>query len=264
MPARRSTRTPLAPTSAARRRSTSPATSRRSTAARSPSAAASRAAPTRRASAASASRTGARAVPERPTSPPRDWRESWISLPVGDTRPARMHGSIGDMKWADFATAAPELAELGMTGFREQNLCLIGTLAADGWPRISPNEVYFPDGELLLGMMRESRKSKDLERDGRITVMTPQSDREAKRGDFKIYGRAVEVAEPALRQRYGETIFDAIGWRPTEPYPLWSVDIERAAYISFGDRHRLLRWSADRGVEELPHPDDDPDRGAPD
>jgi hypothetical protein len=167
------------------------------------------------------------------------------------------------MRWAEFEAAAPELAALGMTGFREQNLCIIGTLAADGWPRLSPNEVYFPGGELLLGMMRNSRKSMDLERDSRITVMTPQCDREAKRGDFKVYGRAVAITDPALRQAYADMVFAAIDWRPIDPYPLFAVEIERAAYIDFADEHRLIRWSAARGVEELLHPDDDPNAGAP-
>jgi hypothetical protein len=60
------------------------------------------------------------------------------------------------MKWADFEDAAPELAALGMEGFREQNLCLIGTLRSDGWPRISANPVYLVGGELMLGMMPNS------------------------------------------------------------------------------------------------------------
>jgi hypothetical protein len=167
------------------------------------------------------------------------------------------------MRWRDFEAAAPELAALGMAGFLEQHLCIIGTLASDGWPRLSPNEVYFPGGELLLGMMRSSRKSKDLERDSRITVMTPQCDREAKRGDFKLYGRAVAITDPQLREAYADTIFAAIAWRPVDPYPLFAVDIERAAYIEFGASHRLLRWSAERGLEALVHPDDDPDAGAP-
>ena len=167
------------------------------------------------------------------------------------------------MRWADFEGAAPELASLGLAGFREQNLCIIGTLAADGWPRLSPNEVYFQGGELLLGMMRNSRKSKDLERDARITVMTPQCDREAKRGDFKIYGRAIPITDPGLRQAYADTVFAAIDWRPIDPYPLFAVDVERAAYIDFADEHRLVRWSAERGVEELLQPDDDPNAGAP-
>jgi hypothetical protein len=160
------------------------------------------------------------------------------------------------MKWGEFQASAPELAELGLEGFREQNLCLVGTLRADGWPRISANEIYFFDGHLLLGMMPNSRKSKDLERDPRVTVMTPQCDREAKRGDFKVYGRALDVTDPEVREGYGTTIYAAIGWRPEEPYPLWSVDIESAGYISFGPKGRLLRWSPDRGVEKLKHPDE--------
>jgi hypothetical protein len=160
------------------------------------------------------------------------------------------------MRWADFAAAAPELAAFGREGFREQNLCLIGTLRADGWPRLSANEVYFVDGELLLGMMRGSRKSKDLERDDRLTVMTPQCDREAKRGDFKAYGRAIPVTDPGLRERYGDTIEAAISWRPSDPYPLFSVDVASAAHISFGEGHRLVRWTAAGGVEQLRHPDD--------
>ena len=167
------------------------------------------------------------------------------------------------MRWREFESAAPELAAIGLAGFREQNLCLIGTIAADGWPRISPNEIYFPGGELLIGMMRNSRKSKDLEREPRITIMTPQCDREAKRGDFKIYGRAVPVTAPPIRRQYAETVFAAIDWRPVDPYPLFTVEIERAAYIDFEDHHRLIRWSEVRGVEELLHPDDDPNAGAP-
>jgi hypothetical protein len=160
------------------------------------------------------------------------------------------------MRWADFAAAAPELATLADAGFREHNLCLVGTLRSDGWPRISANEVYLVDGELLLGMMPDSRKAHDLERDSRITVMTPQCDREAKRGDFKAYGRAMPVVDPGLREHFADAQEAAIDWRPPEPYPLFSVDVESAGYISFGEGRRLLRWSPDRGLERLRHPDD--------
>ena len=166
------------------------------------------------------------------------------------------------MRWADFEKAAPELAALGMDGFREQSLCLVGTLKADGWPRISPCEIYEVDGDLLLGMMRDSRKAADLVRDSRLTVMTPQAEREAKHGDFRIYGRGVSIEDPARRRRFADTLLTAIGWRPTDPYPLYAVDIESASYISFGDAHRLLRWTPERGAETLVHPDDaDPNRG---
>jgi hypothetical protein len=161
------------------------------------------------------------------------------------------------MRWDEFANRAPELAALGLAGFREQNLSLVGTIRADGWPRISANEIYFVEGQLMLGMMPTSRKSRDLERDSRITVMTPQCDREARRGDFKLYGRAAEVTDLALREQYAVTIEAAIGWRPTEPYPLLSVDIDSASFISFGEQHRLIRWTPAGGAEELRHPEAD-------
>ena len=166
------------------------------------------------------------------------------------------------MNWADFEAAAPELAAVGLAGFREQNLCLVGTLRADGWPRVSPCEIYLVDGDLLLGMMRDSKKAADLVRDARLTVMTPQCDREAKRGDFRIYGRGIPITDPERRRRFADVLYEAIQWRPLDPYPLHAVDIESASYISFGDQHRLLRWTRERGFEALIHPDDaDPDRG---
>jgi hypothetical protein len=166
------------------------------------------------------------------------------------------------VRWHEFEASAPELAALGMAGFREGGLGIVGTLRADGWPRISPNEVYFVDGDLMLQMMRASRKSADLERDPRVTVMTPQADREATRGDFKLYGHAVPVLDPDARRRVAQAIFDTIGWRPLEPFPLYAVDIDSAAYIDFTDERRLLRWSAQRGLERLVHPDDaDTERG---
>ena len=42
------------------------------------------------------------------------------------------------MKWSDFAEAAPELAALAREAFDEQHLSILGTLRANGWPRVSP------------------------------------------------------------------------------------------------------------------------------
>jgi hypothetical protein len=160
------------------------------------------------------------------------------------------------MKWQEFKVAAPQLGELAQEAFDAQHLAILGTLRKDGWPRISPCEVYFVEGELMLGMMRNSLKAHDLERDSRITVANGQSERIPKFGDVKLYGRAVEVTDPQLREQYGQTIYAAIDWRPEEPFPLYSVDIESASYISFGENHRLIRWSPQHGEELLRHPDD--------
>ena len=163
------------------------------------------------------------------------------------------------MNWDDFEAAAAELAALGREAFEEQHLSILGTLRADGWPRISPCEIYFVDGEVMLGMMRNSQKSHDLRRDPRITVVNGQAERIPKRGDFKLYGMAHEVTDPDQREHYGQTIFAAIEWRPDEPFPLFAVDIHSASYISFGADRRALRWTRDGGLKRLKHPDDPAD-----
>jgi nitroimidazol reductase NimA-like FMN-containing flavoprotein (pyridoxamine 5'-phosphate oxidase superfamily) len=135
-------------------------------------------------------------------------------------------------------------------------VAVLGTLRGDGRPRISPCEVYFTDGELLLGMMPNSKKVDDLRRDPRITVVNGQEHREPKFGDVKVYGSAREITEPGVRQRFGDEQYALIEWRAPNDAPLFAVDVESASYISFGPGHQYLRWTIDRGEEELTHPDD--------
>ena len=161
------------------------------------------------------------------------------------------------MNWADFAAYAPELAALALEAFEEQHLAILGTLRADGWPRISPCEVYFVDGELLLGMMPDSRKVTDLARDNRITVATPQAEQTPKHGDSKLYGRAIAVTDAGVRERFADAQEAAIEWRPPSDIPLFALDIDSAAYISFGEGRRALRWTASEGEVAMHHPEDD-------
>lgn len=159
------------------------------------------------------------------------------------------------MRWSEFAATAPGLAALGREAFEEQHLSILGTLRRDGWPRVSPCEIYFVDGELLLGMMPGSLKARDLQRDDRITVVNGQAERIPKSGDFKLYGRATEIDRPT-RERLADAQEAGIDWRPTDPFHVFAVDIQRASYISFGKGHQALRWSSERGLERLTHPDD--------
>lgn len=160
------------------------------------------------------------------------------------------------MKWGDFEAAAPEFAALGRAAFDEQHLSILGTLRADGWPRVSPCEIYFVGDELMLGMMPNSRKALDLRRDSRITVTNGQAERIPKRGDFKLYGRALEIFDQPRRDALADAQEAVIDWRPTDPFHVFSVDIESAAYISFGEGRRVLRWTPRGGLERLAHPDD--------
>ena len=160
------------------------------------------------------------------------------------------------MRWREFAAAAPELAAFASERMRETGILILGTNRADGWPRISPCEAYVADGELMLGMMWRSKKALDLLRDPRLSLATPQTHHDAPYPDLKLYGRATEVHERSRKQALEDTQYAAINWRPSEPYHAFTVDIERAGFISFGKDHRMMRWSASSGLEILRHPED--------
>jgi hypothetical protein len=133
-------------------------------------------------------------------------------------------------------------------------LALIGTLRTNGWPRIRPVETYIVDTQLLLGMMGRSKKALDLLRDPRVAVHSVTCDREGAEGDFKVYGRVTDVADPAVRRRYADVLEAKIGWRPADPYHLFAVDIGDAAYIVFGRERFAMRWTPTRGFRRWPLP----------
>ncbi len=135
------------------------------------------------------------------------------------------------MIWEEFRRSSPELAALGEERFERTGLVLIATLRKDGWPRISPVEPLIADGQLYLGMMWESRKALDLLRDPRCTVHNTITNKDASEGEFKVYGRAVDVRDPEIRRRYGGALYRKLGFKPEEPeYHLFSVDIEGVAF----------------------------------
>ena len=151
------------------------------------------------------------------------------------------------VRWEEFAAAAPELAALGEARFRARELCLVGTLRKSGHPRISPVEPDFVDGDLMLGMMWRSPKALDLLRDPRVVVHSVVSERSGTEGDFKLYGRAVDVPEPERRAAYASTIRARIDWEPEEPFHLFAVDIESAGFVVFGDERFGMAWDPEGG-----------------
>ena len=153
------------------------------------------------------------------------------------------------MRWDEFAAQCPELAALGEERLRRHELCLLGTLRRNGYPRISPVEPDFVDGELMLGMMWRSPKALDLARDARCVVHSVVTTRQGTDGDFKLYGRARDVADPQQRGRYRATIKARIDWEPAEPnYHLFAIDVESAGFVVFGDDRYGLAWDPARGL----------------
>lgn len=100
--------------------------------------------------------------------------------------------------WAEFASAEPALASRVKERFAIRKHKTLATVRKDGSPRISGIEVEFADGELYLGMMPDSVKLRDLERDPRIALHSPTDDPpegnpQGWPGEAKLAGYAREV-----------------------------------------------------------------------
>jgi pyridoxamine 5'-phosphate oxidase-like protein len=151
------------------------------------------------------------------------------------------------MNWSEFESAAPELASAAKTRLEATRLVLLGTIRADGSPRISPIEPYFTPKELLLGAMTRSLKVRDLERDPRCVLHSPISHPDAGEPEFKLYGTMVAATDREART-------DA-WWmsRPTEAARVFAFRIDEAAAVAWDLEHgemTVTRWSTRSGLEE--------------
>ena len=158
-------------------------------------------------------------------------------------------------RWADFAREAPDLAALGHDRFARAGIVLVGTIRKDGTPRISPVEFYVVRGDLALGMMWQSYKARDLLRDPRCLVHSVVTSRAGTEGEFKLRGRAVEATDPDFRRAYGDATEAEIDWRPSEPFHLFRLDVEDAAYVVYEeDEKRTTRWTPELGIRRAVGP----------
>lgn len=145
------------------------------------------------------------------------------------------------VSWAEFAAKAAELASLGEARLGATGLCLVGSLRRDGWPRISPVEPLITAGQLYLGMMPRSTKALDLQRDPRCVVHSTTSDKDGTEGDFKLYGRAVEISGEQERDSYADALYERIEWRPEGDYHLFAIGITEAAFVRIEDSAMRIR-----------------------
>jgi hypothetical protein len=147
-------------------------------------------------------------------------------------------------EWADFETAASELAALGRERFERFGFLFVGTVRKDGGPRVNPVEAYVVDGHLVLNMIWRSLKALDLLRDPRIYLHTPITDRLGAPGEFKATGRAAPIEGPALWEAAADMIEARIAWRPPKRSHFFTVSVEHAAFITYdrdGTQH-VKRW----------------------
>jgi hypothetical protein len=96
------------------------------------------------------------------------------------------------VSWSTFAAEAPALAEAVQARFTAVKHSVLGTIRADGTPRLSGLETPFREGQLYLAMMPDARKADDLRRDPRFALHS-SPDVDLVDGDAKATGRAVPV-----------------------------------------------------------------------
>ena len=146
-------------------------------------------------------------------------------------------------------SAAPDLAAAVRQRFDVHKHKALATLRRDGAPRISGTEVSFRAGELWLGMMEQSLKALDLQRDPRLALHSPMLDEEMTGGDAKIAGRAIEVTDETAKRAH------LTGEEPTEPFHLFRVDITEVVWITLGgdppDHLVVESWHEGTGLKRV-------------
>jgi hypothetical protein len=114
--------------------------------------------------------------------------------------------------WQEFVDVAPRIAEIFVRRHRATgNLCMLGTIRPDGFPRISPMEPRFCEGDLWIAGMPGTAKFRDLARDPRFCLHTATVDTEVSEGDAKVWGIVEGVSDEALQVRYAEALFEDTG-----------------------------------------------------
>lgn len=157
--------------------------------------------------------------------------------------------------WDDVRKAAPQLSAAVQRSFDAHIHKTLATLRADGSPRISGQEASFRDGELWLGMMPDSRKAKDLQRDPRLALHSAMVDPEMPDGDAKLSGRAEEVTDRDTFARFVGQEREAKGEEPPQPFHLFRVEVDEIVLTTLGgdppDHLVIETWRDRRGITRV-------------
>jgi hypothetical protein len=142
--------------------------------------------------------------------------------------------------WQEFAALAPRIAEIFVRRHvATSNLCMLGTLRPDGFPRISPMEPRLFEGRLWIGGMPGTAKFHDLARDPRFCLHTATVDTHVGDGDAKVWGTVEDVRDEALHHRYAEALFAETGFdlRGQQFEHLFAAHLVGAAAVEVGGGH---------------------------
>ncbi|MBF6213395.1 pyridoxamine 5'-phosphate oxidase family protein [Nocardia puris] len=154
-------------------------------------------------------------------------------------------------EWSTFTEEAPKIAEVFLRRHRATgNLCMLGTLRADGSPRISPVEPMIFEGRLVIIGMPDTTKFKDLARDPRFCIHTATVDTTVGDGDAKLFGTVVDDTDTELHARFAQYLFDLSGMdlRGQEFDHFYVGRLTGASCIEAGeDRLTITIWKPGEG-----------------
>ena len=151
--------------------------------------------------------------------------------------------------WQTLRSLAPDLVTVGEERLRQFRLAMLGTIRADGSPRISPVEPYLGSGELLFGVIHGSAKAHDLLRDPRCTLHSIIDDPDAGEPELTLRGRFAEV-DPATRAADPDAWW--LSFEESSPL-VGTIDLEAASLLRFDlERGELavMHWTPAGGVTE--------------
>jgi hypothetical protein len=129
----------------------------------------------------------------------------------------------GMTTWREFSDEVPEFAAAVRAALTANIHLIMGTIRADGSPRLCGTEIRYSDDELLLGGMTGNWRFKDLRRDPRLAIHSGSQGGPSWKADAKLSGTAVEILDPA-----GKGLIEDV---PPGPFELFAVRLTEVTHV---------------------------------
>ena len=141
--------------------------------------------------------------------------------------------------WEEIVASEPDFARRVRERFDAYKHKVIATVRKDGSPRISGIEAEFKKGRVSVGMMKDSLKARDLQRDPRLALHSGTEDppEEAIAGeviDAKLSGLAREISG--------------------RDHHVFHIDVKEVVLVSVGEPadHLVIEtWREGRGLRSV-------------
>jgi hypothetical protein len=157
----------------------------------------------------------------------------------------------GWASWSTFEREAPELAAFARERLDAHRHKMLATIRADGSPRIGGIEIAIDRGEVRVGGLLGSRKFDDVRRDPRVAIHSGSDDPPHFRGDVRLSGRLVELADPAEHVAY----LEAAGGGPPGPFELFRLELTEVVTLREGgdppDHLVIERWRPGEPIHRI-------------